>query len=216
MSEEKLNTAQKICAEDAIARNKEKIQKAAQIACESLAKVVECEEKGLPGRLATLNTALAALRILVRPNPGTLAFDLERCHYIGWDTGRRYGKASEVKPGQYVTPQAALDVVTANPPFGEIPVVDAPEPLDPNAPKLVPGEDRHLSNGEAIAILARLAAERKRTVDEVTALEMGARRMLCRAFQKQRNLARRRARRVPPLSPEEELADTIARQKEAE
>ena len=76
--------------------------------------------------------------------------------------------------------------------------------------------ERHLTNGEAIAILARLAGERTRTVDEVTALEMGARRMLCRAFQKQRNWARRRARRVPPLSPEEELADTIARQKEAE
>lgn len=88
-----------------------------------------------------------------------------------------------------------------------------PVDLPSGADGVVPGEDRHLSNGEAIAILARLAAERKRTVDEVTALEMGARRMLCRAFQKQRNWARRRARRVPPLSPEEELANTIARQR---
>ena len=80
---------------------------------------------------------------------------------------------------------------------------------------------RHLTYGEMIAILARLATERTRTVDEVTALEMGARRMLCRAFQKERSRARRRGRQqaynskaAEPLSPEEELADTIARQKE--
>ena len=70
--------------------------------------------------------------------------------------------------------------------------VDLPSGADGVEPK--PRGERHLSNGEAIAILARLAAERKRTVDEVTALEMGARRMLCRAFQKQRNWARRRER----------------------
>ena len=81
--------------------------------------------------------------------------------------------------------------------------------------------ERRLTYGEMIAILARLAAERTRTVDEVTALEMGANRMLKKYMQKQRNWARRRGRQqaynskaAEPLSPEEELADTIARQKE--
>ena len=90
--------------------------------------------------------------------------------------------------------------------------VDLPSGADGVEPKL--RGERHMSNIEAAAILGRMAAASWVTVDEVTALEMGARRMLCRAFQKQRNWARRRARRVPPLSPEEELADTIKRQKE--
>ena len=83
--------------------------------------------------------------------------------------------------GIYRTPQAAIDAVLANPPFGEA----SPEPAR---------EDRHLSNGDAIAILARIAAERTRTVEEVTALEMGANRMLKKFMQKQRNWARRRER----------------------
>ena len=78
---------------------------------------------------------------------------------------------------------AAIDAVLANPPFGEA----SPEPTR---------EDRHLSNVEAIAILARIAAERTRTVEEVTALEMGANRMLKKFMQKQRNWARRRAKTV--------------------
>ena len=75
-----------------------------------------------------------------------------------------------------------------------------------------------MSRLEAVAILMRLARSRSRTEDEVVALEMGARRMFCRHFQSQRNWARRRAaangEAVEPLSPEEELADTVARQKE--
>lgn len=86
----------------------------------------------------------------------------------------------------YHTPREAIDVVLAQPEMGDLP--DGGDGTVPGKP------ERHLSNGEAIAILARLAAERTRTVDEVTALEMGARRMLCRAFQKQRNWARRRER----------------------
>jgi len=114
---------------------------------------------------------------------------------------------------EYRTPQAAIDVVMAQPPLHDLPPgFDGVEPGMP---------ERHLTYGEMIAILARLAAERTRTVDEVTALEMGARRMLCRAFQKERSRARRRGRQqaynskaAEPLSPEEEIADTIARQKE--
>lgn len=76
--------------------------------------------------------------------------------------------------------------------------------------------ERHMSKVEAAAILGRMAAASWVTVDEVTALEMGARRLMNRHFQKQRSWAKKRARHVPPLSPEEELAATVARQKEAE
>ena len=92
--------------------------------------------------------------------------------------------------------------------------VDLPSGADGVEPK--PRGERHMSNVEAAAILGRMAAASWVTVDEVTALEMGARRLMNRHFQRQRNWARRHARHVPPLSPEEELANTIARQKEAE
>lgn len=92
--------------------------------------------------------------------------------------------------------------------------VDLPSGADGVEPK--PRGERHMSNVEAAAILGRMAAASWVTVDEVTALEMGARRLMNRHFQRQRNWARRHARHVPPLSPEEELADTIAWQKEAE
>lgn len=87
--------------------------------------------------------------------------------------------------GVYHTPQAAIDAVMANPPFGG---TGGGEPQS--------NPEHHLSNGEAIAILARIAAERTRTVEEVTALEMGANRMLKKYMQKQRNWARRRAKTV--------------------
>ena len=105
-----------------------------------------------------------------------------------------------------------MDTAMVNRPLGDLP---------PGADGTEPGmPERHLSNGEAIAILARLAAERTRTVDEVTALEMGANRMLKKYMQKQRNWARRRGRQqaynskaAEPLSPEAELAATVDRQK---
>ena len=74
----------------------------------------------------------------------------------------------------------------------------------------------HMTRREAVGRLMRLACNPRISEDDVVALEMGARRMMCRHFQKQRSWAKKRAQRVPPLSPEEELADTIARQKEAE
>ena len=52
--------------------------------------------------------------------------------------------------------------------------------------------EEHMSRSEAITILMRLAAGRTRTVEEVTALQMGALRLLTRSFQRQRNWARRR------------------------
>lgn len=74
----------------------------------------------------------------------------------------------------------------------------------------------HMTRREAVGRLMRLACNPRISEEDVVALEMGARRMMCLHFQKQRSWAKKRARHVPPLSPEEELADTIARQKEAE
>ena len=70
--------------------------------------------------------------------------------------------------------------------------VDLPSGADGVEPKL--RGERHMSNIEAAAILGRMAAASWVTVDEVTALEMGARRLMTRHFQRQRNCACRRER----------------------
>ena len=107
-----------------------------------------------------------------------------------------------------------MDAIMMNPPLSNLPPgADGTEPKQEN--------ERHMSSGEAIAVLAGLAADRRRTADEVTALQMGAQRLLARHFQRNRSHARRRERtgtpatpaRVQPLSPEEELAATVARQR---
>jgi peptidoglycan hydrolase CwlO-like protein len=80
----------------------------------------------------------------------------------------------------------------------------------------------HMGKPEAIAILARLAARRDLTAEEVTALEMGARRLLAKHCQRQRNWARRReqqahdSKAAEPLSPEEELTTTVKRTSDEE
>ena len=116
--------------------------------------------------------------------------------------------------GVYHTPQAAIDAVIANLPFGGCkvpPGADGVEiepsatPISPDAPVMARGEERHMSLSEATEILMRLAVKRDRTEDEVTALQMGSQRMIAKHFQKQRNLARRRAARaavadVPPVA----------------
>ena len=79
-----------------------------------------------------------------------------------------------------------MDTAMVNRPLGDLPPgADGTEPT-------VKG-DSHMSKVEAAAILARLAATSWATADEVTALEMGARRLMTRHFQRQRNWARRRA-----------------------
>lgn len=65
--------------------------------------------------------------------------------------------------------------------------------------------EEHMSRSEAITILMRLAAGRTRTVEEVTALQMGALRLLTRSFQRQRNWARRRE--VTANTPSEPTAE---------
>lgn len=73
-------------------------------------------------------------------------------------------------------------------------LLDAVQQVNPENPDN-PGypDPTRLDFGGAIAALARIAAEGDRTVDDVNALELGARRILCRAFQKARSRARRRA-----------------------
>lgn len=54
-------------------------------------------------------------------------------------------------------------------------------------------EERHLSRIDAARILGILAAKRNRTPEEVTALQMGALRLMQKHFQRHRNYAKRRA-----------------------
>ena len=64
----------------------------------------------------------------------------------------------------------------------------------------------YMSKAEAVGILLRLAASRKRTEDEITALQMGARRMLNKLCQQARNHARRAAgTAATPPAPHPEL-----------
>ena len=70
--------------------------------------------------------------------------------------------------------------------------VDLPSGADGVEPK--PRGESYMSKVEAAAILGRMAAASWVTVDEVTALEMGARRLMTRHFQRQRNWAHRRER----------------------
>ena len=126
------------------------------------------------------------------------------------------------------TPQEAIDVVLANPPMGNLPPgADGTEAGDSKG-TTASGEARHMSIPEASGILMELARKRSMSLDQVNALEMAVRRLMCQHFQRQRNWAKRRAaeaaakmaaphdKAAEPLSPEEELADTVARQKEAE
>ena len=83
----------------------------------------------------------------------------------------------------FTTPPEAIDAIMANPPLGDLPPgADGVEPR-PDAPKMERGEDRHLG---------KLATSRRINVDGVIALQMGARALMKRHFDRQRNWARRR------------------------
>ena len=79
-----------------------------------------------------------------------------------------------------------IDAVLANPKFGEL----------PDGVKLTPLAERHMSIPEASGILMELARKRSMSIDQVNALEMAVRRLMCRYFQRQRNWAKRRAARL--------------------
>ena len=93
------------------------------------------------------------------------------------------------------SPQEPLDFVLANPPIGNLPSgADGTEAGDgKGAP--ASGEARHMSFPEASGILMELARKRSMSIDQVNALEMAVRRLMCRHFQRQRYWAKRRAAR---------------------
>ena len=82
--------------------------------------------------------------------------------------------------GAFFTPPEVLNVVMANPPLTADP---ATQPAK---------QERHMSRATASGLLMEMARLRSMTLDQVTALEMGVRRLMSAHFQKQRNLARRR------------------------
>ena len=193
-----------------VKRWRAELQDSARLAVEAIAKVTPIGEAApsLDEQSKILGEAVHAVRELVRPEPKTVAFLEEHGWYHVHST--------------YHTPKAAVDFVLGNPPFGT--VEPGAKPLSPDAPELVPGEERHMSRQEAVKILIDLARKRSMSVDQVTAIEMAVRRIMVRYFQVQRNWARRRLAkqqaddnktppRVAPLSPDAELAATVARQK---
>ena len=101
--------------------------------------------------------------------------------------------------GAFFTKPEVLEAIIQDPPLGDLPpgadgVEPRDTPLSPDAPKLVRGEDRHMSRPEAIYILGKLATSRRINVDDVIALQMGARALFKRHFDRQCNWARRRER----------------------
>lgn len=79
-----------------------------------------------------LSAAIGALRKLMRPDPDTVPWHTEIDYYLDHEPRLRWDAA-----GEYRTPNPVLDFVLANP---QINIPPADEPIDPKAPKLVPGE----------------------------------------------------------------------------
>ena len=109
-----------------------------------------------------------------------------------------------------------MDTAMVNRPLGDLP---------PGADGTDPGQEnkRNMTRAFAAFILAKLATLRGFDEEAVTALQMGVRALMKRHFNDMRRMARRSARQqtdnskaAEPLSPEAELAATVARQKEAE
>lgn len=173
--------------------------------------------EGKPGSWRHLSAALCKLRSMLRPEPGTLAWHTEIDYYLDREPHLRWVSEQGNADGEYRTPMSALDFVMSNPPL-DIP--PTPEPIQPGTPKMVAGEKPHMRRDVAAGILMGLMRKHTMTTNHVEALNMGARWLMKKHFEKQRSLAKRRALRSAcsphpaPLTPEEELADTIKRQKE--
>lgn len=117
---------------------------------------------------------------------------------------------------EYRTPQAAIDVVMAQPPLHDLP---------PGFDGVEPGmQKREMSRPEATRILMELQRVEALSghVRNTQALEMGVAQLVRRHRQQCRNTAKRRlvrqqaynSKAAEPLSPEAELAASVARQKE--
>lgn len=91
------------------------------------------QAEGKPGTAwRYLSAAVGALRSLLRPEPGTIAWHTEIDYYLNHEPHLRWDAS-----GEYRTPKDALDFVMANPPLN---IPPAAEPIDPNAPKMLQGE----------------------------------------------------------------------------
>lgn len=93
-----------------------------------------------------------------------------------------------------------LDAVIANPPLPEF--EPRTTPISPGVPPILPGgadgtepgdDKSHIGRPEAAYMLAKLARLKDFDADYVTALQMGARALMKRHFECQRNKAKRRA-----------------------
>lgn len=179
--------------ERSVNRMRDKLVEVCTIAADALKDASEAETVGM--KWGTYSAAVGKLRSMMRPEPGTLAWAMEIDWYVDHEPRLRW--TSETGGGAtYHTPPEALDAVLGNPPFdsatgtGALP---SAVPLDPSAPKKDDAPARHMSNPEAAFILMGMAFARRNSVEDVTALQMGANRLMTRHFQRQRNWARRRA-----------------------
>ena len=66
------------------------------------------------------------------------------------------------------------------------------EPIQPDTPKMIPGEKPHMRRDVAAGILMDLMRKRTMSVDHVEALKMGAHWLMKKHFEKQRYHAKRR------------------------
>lgn len=254
-------------------RLREKLVKALGIIDAARSDDGKAQAEGKPGTSwRYLSAAVGALRSLLRPEPGTIAWHTEIDYYLDHEPHLRWDAS-----GEYRTPKDAIDFVMANPPLN---IPPAAEPIDPSAPKMVQGEKPPFTRMSLVnipeiniefhpfftddffkAVCYWGNKEGERRVYEITvkpwaltgtgpgkwralaqvcaktifALEgnskslviecalVAMRRYLVRAHRCAWRTARRLAKQqaynskaAEPLSPEEELADTIKRQKEDE
>ena len=117
--------------EETVQQWKESLAESARTAVEALAAITPIGKPAPSTDEASkiLGQAMLRIRELVRPEPKTVAFLEEAAWYRM--------KEAEKPAGEYRTPKDALDFVMANPPLN---IPPAAEPIDPNAPKMVPDE----------------------------------------------------------------------------
>lgn len=113
-------------------RLREKLVKALGIIDAARSDDGKAQAEGKPGTAwRYLSAAVGALRSLLHPEPGTIAWHTEIDYYLDHEPHLRWDAS-----GEYRTPKSALDFVMANPPIN---IPPAAEPIDPNAPKMVRG-----------------------------------------------------------------------------
>ena len=116
-------------------RLREKLVKALGIIDAARREDGNAQAEGKPGTAwRYLSAAVGALRSLLHPEPGTIAWHTEIDYYLDHEPHLRWDAS-----GEYRTPKSALDFVMANPPLNIPPTA---EPIDPSAPKMVRGESK--------------------------------------------------------------------------